>query len=474
MKRLPEPRTFDALTERHGERYKWLLLLVVGIGTVAGVLSTSVFNVAVVALSSEFGLGQDRVQWAMTGFMAAMTLSMLPAAWLLDRIGFRRTFIGSILLLAAASLAGSLATAFWFVVVARVLQGLATGVLQPLAMLVVLRMFPPQVQGRASGVLVLGISSTPAIAPAIGGVLVDRFGWEAIFLLNLPFCAVALAMGLFLLPLPREIRKGRFDFLGALLLSVATLALVEGVASLQGNGLLDPWTLGHFAVALVLTGGFAAYARRAEAPLIDLSLFRQRTFSMGTIVAFSYGFGLFGSTYLIPVYLQHALGYSAAAAGGALIPSGIALTATTPVAGRLADRFPPKWITTIGLVLFGSSFFLFFLYDGRVSYAELIAITLVGRIGLGMILPALNLATVRELPAHRLAQSTVVVSYVRQLGGVIGIAAMAVFVEWRVAVLGPSAVLQAYAQSFCFLGLVILASVVAACLMQHQPAEQRR
>src|SRR5690606_1257204 len=116
----------------------------------------------------------DRVQWAMTGFMAAMTLSMLPAAWLLDRVGFRRTFIGSILLLAAASLAGSLSSSFGFVVAARVLQGAATGVLQPLSMLVVLRLFPPQVQGRASGVLVLGISVTPAVAPAIGGVLVDR------------------------------------------------------------------------------------------------------------------------------------------------------------------------------------------------------------------------------------------------------------------------------------------------------------
>lgn len=474
--RLPRPRTFDALTQRHGDRYKWLLLAVVGIGSVAGVLSTSAFNVAVAALGQEFGLGQDRVQWAVTGFMAAMTLAMLPAAWLLDRIGFRRTFLGALCLLAAGSIAGSLAGSFGFAVAARVLQGVATGVLQPLAVLVVLRLFPPDIQGRASGVLTLGIALTPAVAPAFGGVLVDTFGWRAIFLLNLPFCLVGLVVGLFLLPLPREIKRSRFDWLGAGFLSVATLAVVEGVSSLQHSGLLNAWTLGHFALVMALVAGFAVHARRSASPIIHPSLFAHRTFTMGTIVSFTYGFGLYGSTYLVPVFLQHALGYSASAAGSALIPSGIALVLTTPVAGRMADHFPPKQVATVGLLLFGGSFFMFYVLGGRVTYAELILATVVGRIGLGLILPALNLATLRHLDARHMAQSSVVVSYMRQLGGVLGVAAMAVFVEWRMAALGGGAagIASAYAQCFGFLGVVILASVLAASLMQHRPAAARQ
>lgn len=474
--RLPRPLTFDALCERHGAHYKWMLLAVVGIGSVAGVVSTSAFNVAVAALGQEFGLGQDRVQWAVTGFMVAMTLAMLPAAWLLDRIGFRTTFLAAVLLLAAASIMGSLSDSFGFVVGARVVQGAATGVLQPLAMLVVLRLFPPHVQGRASGVLTLGIALTPAVAPAFGGVLVDTLGWRAIFLLNLPFCLIALGLGLFLLPLPREIRRSRFDWLGAGLLSVATLAIVEGVSSLQHSGLLTAWTLGHLAVVGGLVAWFVVHARRAASPIIHPALFQHRTFSMGTIVSFTYGFGLYGSTYLVPVFLQHALGYSAAAAGSALIPGGIALVLTTPVAGRMADHFPPKRVAMAGLLLFGGSFFMFYGLGGRITYTELIVATVVGRIGLGLILPALNLATLRHLDARHMAQSSVVVSYLRQLGGVLGVAAMAVFVEWRMAVLGdgPAGVATAYAQCFGFLGVVILASVVAAHLMKHQQAAGHR
>lgn len=471
MMQCPRASTFDALTQRHGDRYKWMLLAVVGIGSVAGVLSTSAFNVAVAALAQEFGLGQDRAQWAVTGFMAAMTLAMLPAAWLLDRVGFRRTFLVATVLLAAGSVAGSLSGGFGSVVAARALQGVATGVLQPLAMLVVLRLFPPQVQGRASGLLTLGIVLTPAVAPALGGMLVDGFGWRAIFLLNLPFCVVALVSGLYLLPLPREIKRSPFDWLGAALLSGATLAVVEGVASLQHSGLLSAWTLGHLALVAALLAGFVLHARRSAAPLIHIDLFANHTFTMGAVVSFTYGFGLYGSTYLVPVFLQHALGYSATAAGSALIASGIALALTTPVAGRMADLFPPKHVTTGGLVLFGASFFIFYVLAGGISYTELIVATVISRVGLGMILPALNLATLRHLAPHQLAQSSVIVSYLRQLGGVLGIAAMAVFVEWRLAALAgtPEGLATAYAQCFGFLALVILASAAAASRMRHQP-----
>lgn len=173
---FPRALSFDALSQRHGSRYRWLLPITVAIGTIAGVPATSAFNVAVTALSRQFGLGHDQVQWAVTGFMAAMTLSMLPTSWLLDRIGFRRLFLAAVVVLTVASVAGSLAQSFDEVVLARVLQGAAAGILQPLGTLVVLRLFPPHRQDRASGLLTLGLVITPAVAPAFGGVLVDHFG----------------------------------------------------------------------------------------------------------------------------------------------------------------------------------------------------------------------------------------------------------------------------------------------------------
>jgi EmrB/QacA subfamily drug resistance transporter len=468
---LPRAATFDTLTQRHGERFKWLVLLVVGLGTIAGVLSTTSFSVAVPALTRHFGLGQEQVQWTMTGFMAAMTVAMLPTPWLLDRFGFRKLFLGAIVILSLSSLAGSFASNFHFVVAIRLIQGAAAGVLQPLGTLAVMRLFPGQGQGKASGILGFGIVLAPAVAPSLGGMLLDRFGWQAIFLINLPACALAGVLGLYLLPLPREIVRKAFDWTGVGLLAIGTLAVVESVASLQHSGPTDPWTLFRFAVAALSFVIFIRHARRARHPIISLGLFRHRSFTMGTLVSFAYGFGLYASTYLIPVFLQNALHFSATAAGLALLPSGIALALTIPLAGRMADRHSPQGITIAGLVMFCLSFVLFGLLAAHITYPEIVSATIIGRIGLGLILPALSLATLKHLEVHQLGQSSVVISYVRQLGGVLGIAIAAVFVEWREGVYAglSSGVFSAYAEAFLLVAAIFLLALLAACFMKQQP-----
>ncbi|ATE60903.1 DHA2 family efflux MFS transporter permease subunit [Thauera sinica] len=467
---LPRAVSFDALSQRHGKRYKWLVLLVAGLGVIAGVLSTTSFSVAVPALMRQFGLGQEQVQWTMTGYMAAMTVGMLPTPWILDRLGFRKLFLGAIVLLAVTSIAGSLATDYRLVVAMRILQGMAAGVLQPMGTLAVVRLFPDRGQGRASGILGFGIVLAPAVAPSLGGVLLDHFGWPAIFLINLPACLLAGLLGLYLLPLPREVVRHKFDWPGVALLTVSTLAIVEGIASLQHSGPAAGWTLLQFGLAALAVGGFVLHARRARHPIISIGLFRRRSFSMGTLVSFAYGFGLFGSSYLIPVFLQHALHFSATAAGTALLPSGIVLALTIPLAGRMADRHSPQAVTIAGLVLFCLSFVFFGVVAGHITYLEIIAATILGRVGLGLILPALSMATLRHLEPHHLSQSSVVISYVRQLGGVLGIAMAAVFVSWRETVRAGAAdgVAGAYADGFMMIAGVFLVALAAACLMKEK------
>ncbi|MCL2346272.1 MAG: MFS transporter, partial [Desulfobulbus sp.] len=193
-------------------------------------------------------------------------------------------------------------------------------------------------------------------------------------------------------------------------------------------------------------------------------------FSMGTIVAFAYGFGMYGSTYLIPVFLQNALSFSASASGMALLPAGIALVVISPLAGRLADHYAPKWLLLLGLIVLGASFLIFAALGGGISYQAIIAATVIGRLGLGMILPALNLATLRHMEPHQLGQSSVVVSYARQLGGVMGVAIMAVFVAWRETVYGatPPGIHTAYAQGFLLLASVFALAALAASFMKRE------
>ncbi|MEW9899220.1 DHA2 family efflux MFS transporter permease subunit [Chitinivorax sp. PXF-14] len=470
MRLLPQPASFDALTERYGPRYKWMVLFILGIGTVAGVLCTSSFNVAVPALTRHFGLGQDQVQWAMTGFLAAMTVAMLPTSWLLDRLGFRVVFLLALATLTAASVAGFFAPTFALVVAARIVQGAATGVLQPMGALALMRLFPPEIQGRASGILIFSIALTPAVAPSLAGIMLDRYGWESIFLLGTPFGVIAALAALYLLPAPRAAKPSPFDWFGLGWLTLGAIALIEGVSSLQHSGLSSPWTIAQGATALAAVLLYHRHARRHPAPIINLTLFAQRTFAMGALVAFAYGFGLFGSTYLIPVFLQNALAFKAAAAGIALVPSGIALVVMLPLAGRMADDYSPKWITVIGLVAFGVSFLVFAARGGNIPYREIIMATVLGRIGLGLILPALNLATLRHLAPHQLGQAAVVTSYARQLGGVMGVAIVAVFVQWRETLYGttPPGIHTAYAQGFLLLAAVFAVAVIAACFMKTE------
>ncbi len=460
----------DRLIQRFGDRYKWLALLTVALGTVAAVLSTTSFNVAIPALVRHFGLGQETAQWAITGFMGAMTLAMLPTPWLLDRFGFRRCFLTALAVLGVASVGGSLSGNFGVLVAARVVQGAAAGLLQPLGTLAVMRLFPPDKQGRASGMLSFGIVLAPAVAPALGGMLMDAFGWRAIFLINLPFCLIAGVAGFRLLPRTADFQRKAFDWVGVGVLGLATLCTVEGVSSLHHGGLADPWTALQLGMAVLALALFIIHGRRAAHPIISLDLFGDRPFVMGSLVSLTYGFGLYASTYLIPVFLQTSLGFSATRAGFALLPAGIALALCIPLAGRLADHYHPQWITIGGLVLFCLSFFLFAGVGAHIGYLELAGVTVLGRIGLALILPSLNLAALRGMEAHQLGQSSMVISYVRQLGGVLGIAVSAVFVEWRTSVHGASAdgIARAFSDSFLMVAMVFVLALVAASRMKQR------
>ncbi|HJW04642.1 MAG TPA: DHA2 family efflux MFS transporter permease subunit [Azospira sp.] len=472
------PRSLESLRARYGEGYRWRALAAMACGMVAAVLSATIFNVAAPSLMADFHLGQDQVQWAVTAYMAAMTIAMLPVAWLVDRYGFRRVFLVAVLLLAVGSLGGALAPGFAAVVAMRILQGAAAGILQPMSTLLVLRHFPVDRQGRAMGILSFGIVLAPAVAPILGGLLVDHFGWRAIFLITLPGCAAALWSGLALLPVRAPTPAlHRFDWRGLALLTLAILTLLQTVGGLHAHGLVSWPSAGGAALTVVALLAFAVHARRVPGPLLQLSLFRQRAFAMGAVVSFIYGLGLFGSTYLIPVFLQTVLAYNATTAGFALFPAGIALALVTPGAGHLADKVPAHRQTALGLLLFTLSFLaLAWLALGRGQgdiplLPALMAAVVLGRVGLALILPALNLGALRGLEAAQVGQGSGLVSCVRQVGGAVGVGLGAVYVEWRSSSLGIGGGGQAFAEVFLIVAVTFFLAMAAA-LGMVQP--QRR
>ena len=474
---------------RHGARYRWLLLLSVMVGTMASIMSSTVVNVAIPDMSHHFTLSQERAQWVSSGFMVAMTVSMLTTPWLLSRYGYRRTYVGTMLLLMAGGIAGGVATQFPLVLAARVAEGLAAGVVQPIPAIIMLRAFEPHEQGRASGMFGMGVVLAPALGPSIGGVLVDFFGWRSIFFMVVPFCLVSIWLAYRYVPTSApgggaaQGHGARLDWRGLLLGSTGTLCLLNGLVEIRGGDpLLAATLLGAALLALGATIWWLRRARRTgREPLLNLELFAHRTYAMGTLVAFIYGIALFGSTYLLPVYMQLGLELPASHVGTILLPSGIVLAITIGIAGRLTNRIPTRVMVGGGLVLLAASFALMPTVGLHTPLALLVAWAILGRIGLGFILPSLNIGAMRPLDKAQIPQGASAINFLRMLGGAAGVSLCAIVLEWRLAVHGDAltragtspARLAAFNESFLLLALVCALAVVAAWQLREGPQAAR-
>ena len=475
----------QSLSSRYGERYRWLLLFSVMVGVMASIMSSTIVNVAIPGMSHHFSLGQERAQWVSSGFMVAMTVSMLTTPWLLARYGYRRTYVGTMVLLLAGGMTGGLATHFPLVLLARVAEGLAAGVVQPIPAIIILRAFQPHEQGRASGIFGMGVVLAPAVGPSIGGVLVDLFGWRSIFFMVVPFCVSSIWLAYKFVPTTAPggvaaTRSSGLDWRGLAPGTIGTLCLLNGLVELRSDSSLQ--ATGLLAAAGVAFGAFLAWQRRFAAaggePLMNLQLFRHRQFAMGSIVAFIYGTALFGSTYLLPVYMQVGLKLSASHVGTILLPAGVVLAFTIAGVGRLADRHPTYLLVSVGLLLLAASFALMITLHLDSGLWLLVAFAVIGRIGLGFILPSLNLGSMRPLPKPMIPQGASSINFLRMLGGAAGVSLCAVILEWRLAAHGDSlanaasspARLEAFDEVFVILAAVCALAICAAWQLREKPS----
>jgi EmrB/QacA subfamily drug resistance transporter len=482
--------TLAALQARYGPRYRWLLLLSVMIGTMASIMSSTIINVAVPDMSQHFTLGQERAQWVSSGFMVAMTVAMLTTPWLLARYGYRSVYVGAMLLLMAGGVAGGLADNFALVLAARVAEGIAAGVVQPIPAIIILRAFEPSEQGRASSFFGMGVVLAPAIGPSVGGVLVDWFGWRSIFFMVVPLCLASLYLARRFVPvtapggLAANSTGVTLDWRGLLVAGVGTLCLLNGLVELHAGQRVTAWALLGAALAAlaVFIGWQRRLGRTGGHPLMDLRLFAYRQFAMGCVVAFIYGTALFGSTYLLPVYMQLALKLSPSHVGAILLPSGLVLALTIALVGRLADRQPTHRLVSLGLALLAASFALMVLVSVQTALWVVVLFAVLGRVGLGFILPSLNLGAMRGIDKALISQGSSAVNFMRMLGGAIGVSLCGILIEWRLDAHGDSlaiaatspARLAAFNEVFLMLAAVCALAIVAAWQLRQGKPEANR
>jgi EmrB/QacA subfamily drug resistance transporter len=450
-------------------RSRALVVTTLMLGTISTILAATIVNVAFPALIDEFHIGHDTLQWVATGFLAATTATMLAAAWLVEAFGERATFVGTMGVFLAASLLAATSANPQTLIAARVLQGGAAGIIQPLAMIVLFRVFPVDERGRAMALYGFGIVLAPAIGPALGGVLLEAFGWRSIFLLTVPSCIAALALG------ARTLLRGerrivhRLDTLGCVLLCGALVTLLNVPIVARRDGFDSPASLALAAGGIALAAAFVGWEMRVREPLLRIALFRHPPFAAASIVSLAYGVGLFGSTYLVPVFVQQIAHFDAAEAGYLLAPPGVALALAIAAGGRLTDRIQPAPIVIAGLALFALSSLLLALSGATTGFAALALWLTIGRVGLGMLIPALNVAAVQSLTGTEIAYASAAVNFVRQLGGAIGVNLLAVVLEWRSTTPGLADPARPFHECFAIVTLAFALAIVPTWAMRAAP-----
>lgn len=427
-------RDIARLERRFGLHWRWLAVATVMLGTMATVLSATIINVALPDIMDHFQVGQGQAHWLATGFLAAVTATMLASGWLLDHWGVRRTLAAAMLLFCSASILGALAPNLTTLIGARVLQGVSAGFLQPLAMYMVFRIFPRDERGKAMGIYGVGVILAPALGPVFGGVVVDQLDWRFVMLAPVPLTLLGLVMSLRFLPdADPDMPRYRFDRTGLLLLSLFLLLTLDALNRIQHGFEHLPAFLLEAAFAGLLFIGFLVHQRRSLKPLLSFKLLRQPTFRYASLGAMILGVSLYGTTYLIPLFVQSALHYSATEAGLLLLPAGIVMGVLFPIAGRLADRQSSRLLIMGGLVIFAVAGTLFALSDISAGFFALACYAILGRVGLSFMMPALSTTALNPLPNDMLAQGSGTINFSRQLGGALGVNLIAILIE-----LGPT------------------------------------
>ena len=424
--------TTEQLFARYGPRYRWLVAITVLLGTISASVTTTSVVVAIPDIMGAFGIGQDRAQWLSTGALAGTTIAMLLSAWMVHSFGTRKTFVGALVVFVAALVLGGAAPNDLVLIFCRIVQGSITGLLQPLAIYALFRVFPHDQRGKAMGFFGLSVILGPAMGPTVAGLLIEHFSWRAVFYIPIPSTVAALLMGSVLLP-DREEEGARadFDWTGFALMAASIGCLLTGLSSGQREGWSSGYVLGLLALALASGAGFVTWELRVAKPLVELRALRSIQFASAAFVACIFGAGLFGSVYLVPLFVQIVQGYSPLTAGLLLMPAGLVLGAVLPIGGYLTDRLPARWLIMTGLACFALSSWWMAGADANTPFWTFAWWIILGRIGLGFINPSLNVAALRALPPELLGQGAGMINFFRQLGGALGTNILSVVLDRR-------------------------------------------
>ena len=421
--------------DRTRPSYKWWILANIMIGTFMAVLDATVVNVALPKIMSAFGSNLDRIQWILTAYLLVFGVMLPTSGWVADHFGYKRTYFFALFLFTLGSFLCGLAWNEYSLIFFRVVQATGAGFLMPVGMAIVTREFPHEQRGVALGFWAIAAAASVSLGPLIGGYLVDHIGWNAIFDVNVP---VGI-LGLFFTTVVQHEYKTSdttaFDLAGfismAVFLVTLLLALSEGNATWNTGGWTSTFILSCFLISGLGLIIFLYVEFTAEHPMIDMSLFKDVNFLVTNMILFIFGLGMFGSIFLLPLYLQNSLGYTAFQAGAFFLPVGLIQAFTSPVSGLLSDKINPKIPGIIGILLLAYSLYLNSFLSLYSEHAQIMLPLILRGFAMGLLFTPLSTLALSNIPKHKIARATGLFNVIRQLGGSFGVAFMGTMLTRR-------------------------------------------
>ena len=416
----------------YGKVNPWVVAIAVMFATFMEVLDTTVVNVSLPHIASTMSATTEEATWALTSYLVANAIILPMTGWLASVLGRKRLLMWSTAGFTVASFLCGIAPNLASLVLFRIIQGATGGALQPLSQAVLLESFKPEERGRAMGFWGLGIVVAPILGPVVGGWVTENYSWRWVFYINLPVGIVSLIMTQLYVFDPPYLRRGssRIDYWGMGL-------LVVGIGALQyvlDKGQQDDWFASPMitVLAIVAVAGLISLIYRelsTDHPIVDLFVFKDRSFATGVFLMTVVGFVLYGSLVLLPIMLQTLLGYSAVEAGEAMAPRGIGSLIMMPVVGALTAKVDARKLLMTGLVIGGLTMLWLGELNLNAGYWDIFWPQFLQGAGLALLFVPLTTVSMATIAPQRMGNATSLFNLMRNIGGSVGIALTGTYLQ---------------------------------------------
>lgn len=417
--------------DKKEERYMWLALAVVIVGTFMSVLDTSIVNVAIPKMMTVFGSSTDQIEWVVTGYMLTMSIIIPLTGYLGDRFGLKKLYIFAMSVFTIGSALCGLATSTEVMIAARIVQAIGGGMIMPVGMSMIYQLVPREKTGLALGIWGISAMAAPAIGPTLSGYIVEYMDWRLIFTINIPVGIIGVTLAFILLRETEVKPDKKFDYFGAITCAIGLFALLLGLNQGNSKGWTSIYEIILFIIAAIALVSFVFIELNVKEPLLDLKVLKIFPFTLSLCISAITTVGMYGALFLIPIYIQNIRGYTPMQSGMISLPSAIVTGIMMPISGRIFDKFGAKWITVIGTIILGAASFGLSKLSLDTAYITIVIIMMVRGIGMGMAMMPAQTSGMNAVPKHLISRATALNNTMRQISGSFGIAILTMVLQRR-------------------------------------------